>query len=199
MKGPSVSRGFTIVESVVWVALFTAVMLAIMTSLISFYRTNRYVIDQASAVTSAQRGMDLMVRAIREISYGADGAYPIVAFGPNDFTFYTDYDSDPYVERVRYYLSGQRVMSSTTVPTGNPMTYSGAGDVSVVSDYVRNAELGLPLFTYYDKNGAQINDYSRVAEVRFVVINEIADVNQTSLPNQIVLRSSAALRNLVGK
>jgi type II secretory pathway pseudopilin PulG len=189
----------TLIETVVWIAVFTAAMLAISSALISFYRTNRYALEQATAVNSVQKGMDLMVRTIREASYAADGAYPVESIAANDFVLYSDFNTNPQVERIHFYLQGNQIYMGTKEPTGNPPGYPGAEVVSLVSDYVHNGDRGIAIFTYYDKNGAQINDYTRVADVRFVVLNEVADVNQANLPNQLLLRSSASLRNLVGK
>src|SRR3989338_10124058 len=50
------SAGITMVETVIWIAIFTIVMLALTSSVQSFYRTNKYAVEQAGAVSSAQRG-----------------------------------------------------------------------------------------------------------------------------------------------
>ena len=67
-------RGMTIIEALVWVAVFTSAMIALVTAILSFYRTSSYAIEQASAVASAQHGIDVMVRALREASYSSNGA-----------------------------------------------------------------------------------------------------------------------------
>lgn len=189
------STGLTLVETVVWVAIFALIIPAIAASVLYFYRTNKYALEQSSAVTSAQRGMDKMVRTIREAAYGSDGAFPIVSIGANDLVFYADTDSDPLIEKVHYFLSGTDLSQGIVDPAGDPPSYGGAEAVSTLSDYVRN-QGQTATFNYYDKDGAEITDYSNRTAVRFVKMSVIVNVDPNRLPNQLTLSSSAALRNL---
>jgi len=186
----------TMLETVVYISLFTLVMLAVTGSVQFFYRSNTYTVQQASAVTSVERGIERMIRVLREIAYASNGAYPVVSFGPNDFIFYADVDTDPFAEKVHYYLSGNLLTQGIVDASGDPPVYTGAEVVSTVSEYVRNTEQSVPVFTYYDKNGLPITDYAKVAEVRFVTISVVVDVDTNRTPAAVTLRSSAALRNL---
>ena len=190
----------TLLETVVWVGVFTSAMLALTVSVISFYKTNRYIVEEQSAVVSGQKGIDLLVRTLREASYASNGAYPIVSFGPYQVTFYADVDTDAYVEKVSFYISSTSLYEDITDPSGNPYTYGTATSTTKdVADYIRNIIQSSPPFTYFDKNGAQITDYTKIGDVRFVTANLIVDVYSTDQPGQLTLRSSAALRNLVNK
>jgi type II secretory pathway pseudopilin PulG len=191
------SRGMTLLETVVWISIFTMTMLAVTSSLIYFYRTNRYLIEQASAVTSAQHGMDSMVKALREAAFSSNGAYPIVSIAPNEMVFFSDVDSDAFVERVHYIVQGNSVLSGVIDPSGDPPSYAGAEATTTLSEYVHNIDQGTDTFTYYDADGNVITDYSKVADVRFIRISLTVNVNPNTLPNQLVLQSSAALRNLI--
>lgn len=192
------TQGMTVIEAVVWIAVFVSVMLALTSSIIYFYRTSNYAIQQSSAIASAQHGIDLIVRTMREASYASNGAYPIVSLAANDLKFYADVDNDLGVEKVHYYLQGTVLMKGLIEPTGDPPAYTGAEVSSVVSDNVRNQSQGVAVFTYYDKNGAQIVDYSKIGAVRFIAANVLVDVDPNKTPVPLSLRSSAALRNLVG-
>lgn len=189
----------TLIEAVVWIAMFTATMLAIVSSVLYFYRTSNFAIQEASAITSAQRGLDLMVRQIREASYASNGAYPIVALGTSTMSFYAEVDGDAAVERVRYYLSGLDLVRGVIDPTGDPAVYSSTEATSSLSEGVRNNDENISLFTYYDKNGAQISDLTRIADLRFVTINLSVDIDPNRTPTTTKMRSSAALRNLIGQ
>jgi len=186
----------TAIEALVSVTVFLFAMGAIISSVQYFYRTNTYAVEQSSAVSSAQRGVESMVKTIREAAYASDGAYPVVAIAPNDITFYADIDADPAIERVRYYLSGTSLMRAVTDATGDPPSYGAPQASSVVSDTVRNLEQNVQLFRYYDMNGGLITDYSRIAYVRFIEMDIVVNVDPGKLPNQLTLRSTAALRNL---
>src|SRR3990167_6978803 len=170
--------GMTLLEAVVYVGLFTVVIVAVTTSVQVFYPINP--------------------RILREVAYASDGAYPIVSFGPNDLTFYADVDEDPFTEKIHYYIAGDLLSQGVIDASGDPPVYTGAEVVSIVSDHVLNTVQGVSVFTYYDKNGAQITDYTRIAEVRFVTVSVVVDIDQTRTPPAVTLRSAAALRNLVG-
>lgn len=186
----------TALEVTVYVGVFTLVMLAIVTSVQYFYRSNNYTIQQADAVASAQRGIDRTVREIREAAYSSEGAYPIVSFGPNDFVLYSDVDSDPFIERIHYYVQSTSLMRGVVDPSGDPPAYTGSETASTLSTNVRNLDNALPIFTYYDKNGAQITNYANASDVRFVSISLQIDVDPSRSPTPILIRSSAALRNI---
>lgn len=186
----------TALEALVSVSVFVFALGAIVSSVQYFYRTNTYAIQQSSAVSSAQRGVDSMVKTMREAAYASDGAYPVVSIGPNEMVFYADIDADVAVEKVRYFISGITLMREITEPAGDPPVYGSAQTPTVVSETVRNVEQGVQLFRYYDMNGGLITDYTRIAYVRFVEMNVVVNVDPGKLPNQLILRSTAALRNL---
>lgn len=186
----------TMLEVIVWISVLAAILLAITTSLLYFQRVNRYAIQQSSAVTSAQRGLESAIRTIREASYSSQGAFPVVSIGANDFVFYADADTDALVEKVRYYVSGTGFMQGMTNAAGDPPEYTSAEVVSELSDYIRNIDQSVQAFRYYDASGAEITDYAKWADVRFVQVSLVVNVDPNKLPNQLVLTSSAALRNL---
>jgi len=190
------NRGLTMIESAIWISILSVTLISLMTSILYFYRTNKYAIQQSSAVSSAQSGIERMVRTIREASYSSQGAFPIVSIGQNDFIFYADVDTDPLIEKIHYYISGTNLIQGTTDATGDPPVYTTAEIASAISDYVRNLSEGVVTFRYYDTDGAEITNYAQRANVRFVRVNVVVNVDQNKLPNQLNLSSSAALRNL---
>src|SRR3989344_2187611 len=192
------TRGMTFIEVLVWISVFTIAMLAIVSTLLSFYKTNTYTIEQADAVTYAQRALEQIVRTIREGAYSSQGAFPIVSLAENDFVFYADVDSDALIERVHYYISGTNLMRGILDPTGDPPDYVGVETTSIIAEYVRNTAQGISLFRYYDEIGSEITNYANWTAVRFVTVNLAVNVNVAALPNQLTLSSSAAIRNLIG-
>lgn len=193
----SQKRGFTFVEMIVVVAITGVIMVAITSSVIFFYRTNDNLVEQVLAINNARKGVQLMVRDIREAAYGDDGSFPVIAIAPTAFSFYSDIDRDNYTERIRYYLTGDILYKGVTNPSGDPLTYDDADEeVSLVSQYVRNDEESVSIFTYYDSQGDEITDPGALSEVAFVKVNMIVNVNPTRLPEEFTLRSSATLRNL---
>lgn len=191
------TRGFTLIESIVVITISTVAMLAVMSSVLYFYRTNANAIEQAFALSSARKGVEYLVRDIREATYSEEGSFPVIAMNQNEFYFYSDTDKDSAVERIRYYLEGIVLKREVTEPTGSPLTYSSANAVtSVVSEDVRNAEEGTTIFRYYDKSGVEITDYGDITDVVLVDVTLIININPVRLPEEFTLRSTAALRNL---
>jgi len=68
-------KNFTLIETLITLATFTILILAVSSSIVYLYRTSSYDIQQAQAIDSARRGVDTMVREIREATDADTGAY----------------------------------------------------------------------------------------------------------------------------
>lgn len=189
-------NGMTLIETVVWVAVTLATMLSIIVSVQYFYRTNTYAVEQAAAISSAQRGIESMIKTVREASYSSNGAYPIVSIATSSIIFYADIDDDPFIERLRYFIENDSLKRGVVDPSGDPPVYTNPETISIISDSVRNVEQTTDAFRYYDLNGTLMTDLSDITEVRFVEVTMIVNINPNRLPNQFTLRSTAAFRNL---
>ena len=97
-------KGFTIIETLVAIAIF-ALALGVMTNFIVMaYRIHNFGWQQSVAIDEARKGIETMVKEIREARLGDDGSYPIEYAGDKEFIFYSDIDKDDETERVRYFL-----------------------------------------------------------------------------------------------
>lgn len=192
----SLQRGLTLIDVIVWISVFLVVIIALISALTSFYKTNRFAIDQADATASAQRGIDRMVRVIREASYSVQGAYPIITLSATSMTFYADTNNDGYAERVRFFLESEALKQGVIIPQVGSLTpYAGTETISVISSYVRN-DVSTPLFQYYDDSGVILASYADVDDARFVVASLVVDIDPLRTPTLMTLQSSAAMRNL---
>lgn len=191
------NRGITFIEMIVIIAIGTAASLVLTGNIIYLYKVNQISYEQGFALESARKGIELTVRDIREATYSDNGSFPIVAISPYSLIVYSDTDRDNSVERIRYFVTGTDFKRGIVDASGNPPVYSTAGEkILVVSDYVRNAEQNIPVFQYYDATGAEITDFNNVTAVTFVKANLIVNISPTHLPDEFLLRSSAAVRNL---
>lgn len=190
-------RGLTVVETTVFVFVFVVLIIAIVSSTRYAYRGERFAFEQADATRSARSGIERAVRDIREASYADDGAYPIIEIATSTMSFYSDADNDGKVERIRYFLDGTNFRKGVIISSGDPPAYAVLSEsVSLVSDNVRNAVIGTPTFTYYDKGGALMSDYTKIGDVGFVLVRMVVNVHPERTPEDYELRSSAALRNV---
>ncbi len=192
----STMRGITFIESLIWVAVFMIAMMALIVSLLSFYRANVYTLEQAQAVSDARRSVEGLVQTIREADYSGQGAYPLVAIATSSVTFYADVDQDPHTERVRYFLDGSSLKRGIVDPVGDPPAYTAAEEVTTVSPYIRNVLQQVDMFHFYDAAGAEVTNMTQVTDVRFVRMDIIVNVSPDRLPNELTVRSSATLRNI---
>ena len=124
-KLPHTERGFTLVETMVVVVIYALVIYAIFQSILMFYKFNAYAIAQSHQVDTARRGMDTMVRDMREMTFADDGTFPLAFMGKNKIGFFSDIDRDNSVEYIEYELSTTTILKKRIYgATGNPPVYS---------------------------------------------------------------------------
>lgn len=190
-------KGITLVEMLVIVSIFTIMMLAIMQSIASFYRFNAYSIAQSYQVEHARRGVELLVRDIREMTYADDGTFPLALMENNRIGFYSDIDRDNSVEYVEYRLSSTTLQKYVYDAAGNPPLYDTTPEqVLTISEYVQNILQATSTFMYFDANGAPAGATSTVTDIKYIEVRIIVNIDPIRDPGEYMLRSSAALRNL---
>ncbi len=190
------TRGFTLIETIVTVTMFAIVFSAMMFVIQYFYRTNAYVFEQTKAVESAHIGIINSMRDLREASYGEDGAYPIVSATDSSVTFYVDLKGDDVVDRVQYYLSGTTLYRSITIPTGVPPVYSDTPDITdTVATYVRT-DTSTPIFRYYDSAGTELYSPVNITDITSINTTITVNLNPARAPEDFTLSAGAKLRNI---
>lgn len=189
-------KAFTIAETLVVIAILGTVGVTLSNMIAYFYRSNTYLLEQTSAVDSANRGLDRAYTSVREASYGEDGSYPVASAATSTVTFYSDVDSDGPVEKVRLYLSGDTLYRGVTNAAGNPPTYAGQTEaITTISTSVKNAT-STPLFRYYSASGVELTGTIDIAQVRSIRTRIDVDLNPSRAPNIVTLERTATLRNL---
>jgi len=106
-------KGFTLVETLVAIIVFSLALGVVTSFIILGYRNQGYAWQQALAINEARRGIETMIREIREAKTGQDGSYPIEKAEDKEFIFYSDIDKDGDIERVRYFLGTANSGSQT--------------------------------------------------------------------------------------
>lgn len=119
---PKKSFGLTLIETIVTIAVFTLALGGVAGLIVMLYKTHGYTWQQSIAIDEARRGIETMVKEIREAREGDNGSYPIEAAGDKEFIFYSDTDNDGAVEKVRYFLgtvrSGTQTQECQTLVAG---------------------------------------------------------------------------------
>jgi type II secretory pathway pseudopilin PulG len=193
--------GFTLLETIIVLGIFIFVSSVVMTFIVLDLKAHRFALEQNEAIRHAQKGIQLMVKEIREASTGDNGDYPINSADDQTFIFYGDIDQDEAVERVRYFLDGTELKKGIIEPSGWPIEYSLADEVvKTISKYVRNGDE--PIFYYYngDWPGDTINNPmttpADVDQIKLIKMHLKINFNPQIAPDDFELETYAQIRNL---
>jgi hypothetical protein len=114
-----------------------------------------------------------MSKEIREMRQADTGGYNLEEAAANEIIFYSNMDSTPDVERIRYFINGGCLKKGIIKPTGTPPSYVSANEqVSNINCNVANAA-GEPLFAYYQGYPAAGTLLAAPADVHLVKIVKI--------------------------
>jgi len=195
-------KGFSLIEAIVVIFIFLLSLAAVSSFTIYFYRAYGYNFQQIQAVNEARRGIETMVREIREARYGDDGSYPLKEAGDFQFIFYGDIDSDDAVERVRYFLDGINFKKGIIEPSGDPPQYVLTDEnVSILSTDVRNTPTEV-IFTYYngdwptDTVNNPLSTLTRLTDTKLLHVYLKVNIDPNRPPDNFELESDAQIRNL---
>lgn len=143
--------GFTISELTVAMTISFIVLLA-------GYMLLEVVSSSASAVqargTAAEETRLALERIGRELRQAEEvGGSAFYTWGARDLSFYSDVDRDDAPERVRYYVSGTRLLRSVAEPTELPPRGASSYGPEVVTNPALvnglNSDWTGPVFTYW--------------------------------------------------
>ncbi len=143
MKISNLKQGFTLVETVVAISVFTLILGALFGLVTMAYRTYGYTWEQSLAIDEARRGIEIMVKEIREAKSGDNGSFAIERADDKQFIFYSDIDNDGKTERVRYFLgsinSGSQTQECVSFAKGGicSVTFSNFLQGTIVSAQLR--------------------------------------------------------------
>jgi prepilin-type N-terminal cleavage/methylation domain-containing protein len=189
--------GFTLVEVIVVSAVSTVLMLVITNLILDFYRYNDYTIAQTNELEQARRGLTIMIRDLREMTFADNGQFPLQYTGSTSIAFFSDIDRDDSVELVTYELSSTTLSKYIYDAVGATYSTTTPDESIVLSEYVQNGLEGNPIFRYYDLNGDEATSTTAIADLRFINVDVTVNVDPIRNPGQYTLRSSAALRNII--
>lgn len=183
------SGGFTLIETIVSIALFVVLALGVI-SLVSIMLTT--VRQQGGLLADSDSARKVAFRIISEFrNAGASstGAYALDTADNQTLIFYSNIDGGADVERVRYYMSNGSLYRGVIKPTGSPLAYNGGSEVT--TEIQKNIANGAnSLFYYYDGsyNGVTDNYLTqpvnvtlvRYIKIKMLVYNKAGVKNQTS-------------------
>jgi prepilin-type N-terminal cleavage/methylation domain-containing protein len=200
MKIYPTQAGFTLLEVLVAVGIAFLIGLGVTTMFVDTFRLNRSISENLDINGEARRAIKIIVAETRTASPSSLGAYPIDQVGTSSLIFYSDIDSDPHKERIRYFLQNTTLKRGVTDPSGSPLVYNTATEkiTEMVHD-IQNSSTS-PLFSYYDdtytgSESALVAPIS-VSVVRLVGVNMIVRRDAEASSTSRVYTTQVSLRNL---
>ena len=192
------TRGMTLTEVLVVVAISTMLMLGIMAAITQFYQFNGHLIAQRQAIAEAEIGMNRLVRDLRTMSFAFDGTYPLQARSTSSIAFFVDTTGNRVPDLVRYELRGDQLERDMHFATGSPPVIDMATPdaTQLVARSVQNQALGTPLFSYTDHSGTPVPEGGSIANIAYITLHLLVNVDPNRIAQPTELRSSAAPRNL---
>jgi prepilin-type N-terminal cleavage/methylation domain-containing protein len=194
-------RGFTLVETIVVIFIFTILALGATTLFTHIFISSRDKLYSMDNIDYARMVATNFTNEIRVASVGSTGTYPLNQADNSQIIFYSNYKQSPgIVARIRYYLTGSALYKGVVIPSGSPLSYNLALEkIQKVQDNIMNT--GQPLFYYYDGNyngsSTPFTQPINVNLVKYVRINlDIFTQGNTTATTTFNVSAGASIRNL---
>lgn len=196
-------RGFTLVEMLVTIAVFSVAMLVTANLLITIFTNSTTNPDALNAVDQAESASSNFVNQVRDAAYGNDGSYPLAEASTTEIIFFSPFGSgsSTTVDRIRYFVASSTLYEGVTAPSGSPATYDLADEqITPVVNHVSGVGTST-VFYYYNGSYAgtssplsqpvNVNQVTYVGLTLGVQLQEVIGATTTS-----VISTGAAIRNL---
>jgi len=199
LKKENFLAGFTLIEILVTMAIFSLIMGAVgLFARDTFYYNNIFS-GGLTSYDDAKKILQPITSEIRSASPSSLGAYSIEIADNTNFVFYTDINNNGLKERVRYFLSNSTLKRGVIIPSGSPIQYLSSNEI--ITDVVSNLKNdSTPIFTYYDTNyngnTSPLPIPVSVLSIRLVKITLIIDYDPNRPPLPITVTTEVNIRNL---
>lgn len=196
-QGTRFQAGFSVMELLVGMTIVITVGIVAFAFANSTITMSGFLSRRTFAQQDARKVLEAFSREFRETAASAIGAYPIEAASSTALVFFSDTDSDGFVERIRYFADGAFLKKGTTRPDVNDLRYDpGTEQVKTLVQFIANPSV----FAYYDGfyigGGPALPDPADPVRIRYVVLTLTIDENPGVAPDALVLQTTVTSRNL---
>ena len=193
LKNESVPA-FSIIDSLIYIAVFSLLMLAVWGAIYSTLNSYRFVEAQFTASSEIRKASAIILRDLRGATFSDSGAYPIESFSANSIIFYTNADKDANIEKLKYFTDGAKLIREIIEPSDFPPSYPSEGKKQILLEHLRNDNS--ELFEFFDKDGNVVAQ-DEVLKIRTVKVNLRVDKDLSKDPIAYFSSFFIALRNLI--
>lgn len=197
IKKKNPKKGFSLIEIIVVIGIFSLVGLAVWNWQQDVFSLNVILTGRLTSQENLKKMIKNFVAEVRSAQPSATGAYLLEKVEEDHFIFFTDLNGDGKTERVRYFLENQTIKKGTTKASGQPPTYNPNNEViiNLVTDVI-NQEI----FTYFDRNfdgsTPPLTQPVDILEVRLIRTTVTVDEKIERTPLPITKTSQVSIRNL---
>lgn len=198
-------KAFTLVETLVAIALFVLGITATSVLFSRSWQSNAYSLEMGKTVLIVSRSVNNLTNYLRRVRQSDGGNFPIVSANKDELVVFSDYDKDGTTERLRIYLSNNTILMGVTSPTATlPRTYPNSEDgppIQIADHIVNTADDSM--FSYYNKDypgDTENNPVSvpvvDVSQIRLIKIFLRININPNRAPDNVQQETFVELRNL---
>ena len=194
------NRGMTLVETLIALAIFVAVIVAVSAFQVNIFINRNTVSSSLQTVQDAQVVLRTMLSELRSAAPAVNGIYTIALAGTSTLSFFSDPKNVGQTEEITYSLTGKTLYRSVIIPSGSPLWYNPANQTtSSLITNIRNST-STPVFQYYDQNytgtSSPLAMPVNVSSVRLVSITLTLDTDPNRSPTPRTYTIQVSLRNL---
>jgi len=174
-KDGKLLTGFTIIELVVTISIFTILVFGASVMLTNIFSNSQWYTASITNIDQINSAMSVFTNEIRDATAGSDGSYAITEASDFEIVFYSNFGGDnSVVKRIRYFISEGKLYKGVVIPSGNPLSYNLSNEsTSALITGIANGSS--PAFYYYngDYDGAQsaLSQPININQIRFVEIS----------------------------
>jgi prepilin-type N-terminal cleavage/methylation domain-containing protein len=184
-------KGFSLIEIIIVIGIMSVLTTIIYEFVVQGNDLFNQSRDQALAQDTLRKVTRSIAKELRAAQNADTGAYLLASADEKSIIFYSNIDNDPSKERLRYFISGDRLQRGiVNLP-------STAETVETIVENI--VDLG-PVFTYYDENytGTEpaLAQPVNLASVRLVHMKFNVDIDPNQPPEPISIETSIMIRNL---
>jgi prepilin-type N-terminal cleavage/methylation domain-containing protein len=199
LKSAKFNSGLTLVEILLAVVIFSFLTLAAFSLISDYNKTTNLLTSQLALQNDGRNSLSQIVNDLRRINRGSNGAFAIDSATADSFIFYSNIDDDSYFEKVEYFISGNELKKSVIKPSGSPLVYDPANEITTVLSN-KNANGATALFSYYDSTyagtGAALALPVDITVIRFIKIDLVLDDKPLAPVAPLTMEAKVTLRNL---
>jgi hypothetical protein len=193
------TKGYSLPELIISVAILTMIIGVVGAFQADVFSLNRVIQTGINNQYEAKKIIKPFANEVRGAVSSDNGTYAIEIASSSSFVFYGNIDSDSKIERVRYFLDGEKFKKGVTKPEGDPLSYDLSNEQ--ITQAVNNV-ISDNVFEYYDSNYDGTASTSALTfpinpvDVRLIKIRLQIDDDLNRDPGPIVVETSASIRNL---